>query len=324
LVAPLIAAGDVGCVEALQLSGLLCSLLKLDGINSRGSRDDMMADMLAVAKAEQQQSVATAVLTMLSSALGSSSSHTQRGSSHSSSHSSSNSSGSTSTSSRACTAALPWLALLGRYCCACAVLVQQWQVSLESDAQGISLKHIQWLMHRWVLAHTLQQLHLSLANVVQWLAAAGTMQQLIALGYQPQDMQQQLAGAAEALESLCEDLPTAEPLGGGGTTALLKEIQMQLHAASTVMACFAMPHACNNPACSNVSGPSEAQLVGGRSCICAGCRIARYCGRACQGAMWRQHKPVCKALAAAAAAAAAGGVAESPAEGSTVGSGAAQ
>jgi hypothetical protein len=209
------------------------------------------------------------------------------------------------------TAALPWLALLGRYCGTCAVVVQQWQVSMESDGQSSSLKHIKWLAaHRFILAQTLLQLHLSLASVVQWLEAAGPMQQLtVSFGYQPQGMQQQLAGASEALESLCKDWPTAEPFDGGGTAALLEGIQLQLQTAGRVLACFAVPHACNNPACSNVSGPSEAQLVGGRSCICAGCRIARYCGRACQRAMWRQHKPVCKALAAAAAAA--GGLAES-------------
>jgi hypothetical protein len=39
--------------------------------------------------------------------------------------------------------------------------------------------------------------------------------------------------------------------------------------------------------------------VGGRSCICAGCRTARYCSRDCQRQHWKQHKPGCKALAAA-------------------------
>jgi hypothetical protein len=88
-----------------------------------------------------------------------------------------------------------------------------------------------------------------------------------------------------------------------------------------VPVCFAISHVCNNPACSNVCGPSEALLVGSRSCVCAGCRTARYCGRACQRAAWRQHRPVCKALAAAAAAEAAasgdraaGAVRQSPAE----------
>ena len=84
----------------------------------------------------------------------------------------------------------------------------------------------------------------------------------------------------------------------------LTSMQQHLQVLGTALTSFAFPHACNNSACSSMSGPSEAQLVGGRSCVCAGCLTARYCGRACQRANWRQHKPVCKALAAAAAAAA--------------------
>ena len=83
--------------------------------------------------------------------------------------------------------------------------------------------------------------------------------------------------------------------------AVLTELQQHLQSLGGVLTSFAFPHACNNPACSNLSGPSEARLVGGRSCVCAGCLTARYCGRACQRANWRQHKPVCKGLAAAAA-----------------------
>jgi hypothetical protein len=136
-------------------------------------------------------------------------------------------------------------------------------------------------------------------------AVAGTVQQLTALGYQLQDMQHQLAEAAEVLQPLCSDLQTADMSIGGSIAAVLQAAHEQLLAASRVLACFAIPHACNNPACRNTYGPSEAQLAGGRSCICAGCRTARYCGRACQRAAWRQHKPICKALAVAAAAASA-------------------
>lgn len=71
------------------------------------------------------------------------------------------------------------------------------------------------------------------------------------------------------------------------------------------LASCAHRHACNNPACSNVSGPSEVGLVSGRSCTCSGCHVARYCGRPCQKKHCKQHKPVCKELAAAAEPAAA-------------------
>jgi hypothetical protein len=36
-----------------------------------------------------------------------------------------------------------------------------------------------------------------------------------------------------------------------------------------------MPWLCNNPRCSNLSVVSELQLVGGKACVCGGCRLAR-------------------------------------------------
>jgi hypothetical protein len=65
---------------------------------------------------------------------------------------------------------------------------------------------------------------------------------------------------------------------------------------------FAVPCMCNNPGCTSMAGLSELASVSGRSCVCGGCRVARYCGRACQRAVWKQHKPVCAALSAAAGA----------------------
>ena len=67
----------------------------------------------------------------------------------------------------------------------------------------------------------------------------------------------------------------------------------------------ALPHrfACNNPGCTNLAGASEAALVGGKGCICAGCRTARYCGAKCKLMHWPHHKPVCRRLKREAAAA---------------------
>jgi hypothetical protein len=61
---------------------------------------------------------------------------------------------------------------------------------------------------------------------------------------------------------------------------------------------FAVRHCCNNPRCVNTCGLSEKFIVCGSSCLCAGCKVARYCGKACQEACWTQgaHKPVCKML----------------------------
>jgi hypothetical protein len=289
LVGPIVEAGDVGSPSALQLFGLLCSLLKY--CSRRLSH--VPADT-AQQPADNDVNTAALVLlpvgvsTMVGTALGG------------------HSSGSSSAGSSAYTAALPWLVLLGRCCRLCADLAHYCRSSLGSANPPASYQPHQWAIHQHTLAYNLRHLQFSLSGVVQWLAAESTVQQLTALGYQPQDLQQQLAAAAEALPSLSNDLQVADQFtdGPAATTTVLQASQEQLQAAGRVLACFAIPHACNNPACANLAGPSESQLVGGRSCICAGCRTARYCGRACQRAAWRQHKPVCQALAAAATTAA--------------------
>jgi uroporphyrinogen-III synthase len=81
-------------------------------------------------------------------------------------------------------------------------------------------------------------------------------------------------------------------------------LAQQLRETGVLLSSIAVPHFCNNPDCHNLAGPSDTQLVSGRSCMCAGCVTARYCCRSCQKQHWKQHKPVCKALAAAAAGAA--------------------
>jgi hypothetical protein len=299
------AAGDVGSHSALQLFGLLCSLLKVcNSSYTPASTAQQPAAEGSTTTLGQQSSgsdvntaavllVQIGVSAMVGTALGD--------------HSSGSSNSSSNAGSSACITALPWLVLLGRCCRACAALMQHSHDRLKSDDAAFSIPSHDWAMHQQTIANTLQQLQSSLAGVMQWLAADSTVQQLTALGYQPHDMQQQLSPAADALPALSNDMQAADPFtdGHAAAVAALQAAQEQLLAAGRVLACFAIPHACNNPACANLAGPSEAQLVGGRSCIGAGCRTSRYCGRACQRAAWRRHKPVCKALAAVAAAAAA-------------------
>ena len=51
--------------------------------------------------------------------------------------------------------------------------------------QSEGLQPHQWEVQQETLATNMDELHSSLANVVQWLAADSTVQQLTALGYQP-------------------------------------------------------------------------------------------------------------------------------------------
>jgi hypothetical protein len=106
---------------------------------------------------------------------------------------------------------------------------------------------------------------------------------------------QQFRQQLEAL--LAAQQATREEVNDASLAALVQQLQ----ATGVMLSSIAVPHFCNNPGCVNISAPTEAQLVSGRSCICAGCRIARYCGRVCQRQAWPRHKPVCKALSAAAA-----------------------
>lgn len=85
--------------------------------------------------------------------------------------------------------------------------------------------------------------------------------------------------------------------------AAVAELAQQLHGWAEAAAAIPVPHFCNNPGCSTASGVSEVALVSGKSCMCGGCKVARYCSKGCQTKHWKVHKPACKALAAAATAA---------------------
>jgi hypothetical protein len=136
----------------------------------------------------------------------------------------------------------------------------------------------------WVGRVTSSATHAALAAAATAAAAAA--------GWASPTFKQQLEALSAAQQRLRQE---------GVTDASLAAVVQQLQVTGVMLSSIAVPLFCNNPACVNITGPTKVQLVSGRSCICTGCRTARYCGRGCQRQDWRQHKPVCKVLAAAAA-----------------------
>jgi hypothetical protein len=134
------------------------------------------------------------------------------------------------------------------------------------------------------------------ATVSEWVGgieAPAALAQLGAAGCAPQQLQQRLQALLSAQQGTQQNL----------TDASLAALVQQLQATGKRLSSIAVRHFCNNPACGNLSGLGEVQLVSGHGCMCARCRTARYCGRDCQRADWQQHNRVCKALAVAAATA---------------------
>ena len=161
LVAHFAAAGDISSPGALQLFGLLSSVLK--ACSSGSSPAVAAARMQAVGAASKGRQpvitvVGAAVCSMLSVALDKDLSAGQP-----------ESSSSTSEEGRdAYTAVLPWLVLLGRFCSACALLMQDWQGSRESSGASSSYQHPQrTVQESAAIVDSLLLLQDSMAGVVQ-------------------------------------------------------------------------------------------------------------------------------------------------------------
>ena len=82
----------------------------------------------------------------------------------------------------------------------------------------------------------------------------------------------------------------------GGHPVLEEKQQQQfikdvLGMVQVLMAAVPLPVGCNNPECENLEGASEAT----KACkVCTGCKIAKYCGSACQLGHWNVHMIACK------------------------------
>jgi hypothetical protein len=202
------------------------------------------------------------------------------------------------------TAVLPIVFLLGRCCMTWAELLQANSLLPQEQQEGTCSQQQQ--QQEEVISSRVEQqpqqgrgdnltsylgLDRVLSVVQQWLQAGSTCDQLAAAGYARQAVLQQLEQVPAAWRNL--------QLNPSDTAALLAAAQ-QLQCTGLALCSFAVPCMCNNPGCTSMAGLSELAAVSGRSCICAGCLVARYCGRACQRVAWKQHKPVCAALSAAA------------------------
>jgi hypothetical protein len=81
------------------------------------------------------------------------------------------------------------------------------------------------------------------------------------------------------------------------------QLHRQLHALGVLVSSLPISWGCNNPVCTNMQGPAEVGIVQGKGHKCKGCNTAHYCGKACQAQDCKQHKPMCRAIAAAGASA---------------------
>jgi hypothetical protein len=54
-----------------------------------------------------------------------------------------------------------------------------------------------------------------------------------------------------------------------------ESIEMLQGVGEAICSKVPVPWMCNNPGCTNMAGASELQLVGGKACVCGGCRVAR-------------------------------------------------
>jgi hypothetical protein len=71
-------------------------------------------------------------------------------------------------------------------------------------------------------------------------------------------------------------LSLTQALAGLMGSGYLHGLDVALHQAGVALCQqLPVPWCCNNPGCRVMVGGSELQLVGGKGCVCGGCRVAR-------------------------------------------------
>jgi hypothetical protein len=301
------AAAGPGSAEQQRLWSVLASMVKYCGCSGKASSKDACTSRCAV-----QHAVDVLLLGRWHTYL--------PGGNVDSFSSSSSSSPGTSSSPAAATghtaqALAAWLALGGRcLLLLSAELMQQLAVTPELMREAISMGHQaqQMLAAKAGLERApgttgcvrSDDMRL-LATLLGILQDSSMSAQLSAAGY---DVQTPL-GSLELAPVLASTPAPAETAGQHSVSSSIciglqhSLLIRHLQVAGACLNDMPFSWGCNNPACSNMTGPSELQLVKGKVHSCKGCRTARYCGRACQVAHWKQHKRACKALDVARCAA---------------------
>lgn len=209
--------------------------------------------------------------------------------------------------------ALPYVLLIGRSCLHWA---QQLQLELPlllqpnpNGAQwndfGHSLSFSTLLPNCDVSVPMLRGL---LTASMQCFAKPSVAQQLAASGVNPQRLTQAAAEAVAAqqqMEVAFVVISTGCSSDVGRFGAALHVLLERLRAVGVAFTSVPIRAVCNNPGCRCVSGPTELGIIAGRGHKCGGCKTAYFCSPDCLRQHWKQHQPVCKALAAATNAVAA-------------------
>jgi hypothetical protein len=222
---------------------------------------------------------------------------------------------------------LPWLGVLG--CCCLQWSQQLGRLPTDNPAAAAAAAHSQLppytkngvisilpthLRSVWGTAMEGMQgdkplVLLCLEAIVHWLAFEDNWPELEAHSC---GNVEGIASATMGCFSACQAVQDSVQQHPDAPVPLAGYVQ-KLSALGEALCSVAHKQSCNNPTCSNVLGPSELQLVKGRSNTCSGCRTARYCSPECMRRHWKQHRPICKGLERAAAAAAAAAAASATA-----------
>jgi hypothetical protein len=317
------AAAGFGSREQQQLFSLLCTLLKLGGALGPAEQTDAEEVRLAVALA----AASFAKLYAAQAAAGSAAAAAGDASADSTNSAGIRGRGEGEGKDHPPVATLlPWVVLFGRVCLQWAVQLQWRLQGIEGlpAAAGVVQEGVEQgtVMEKLGVQHTLDVFFTAradprggsllicvlLAAVAAPLQDSRVQEYLTSAGFEPGTLQVKLQATAAAAT-------TAKAAEGADSSELQRELVQQVRQLGMALTSLPISEVCSNPFClishdAAAAGPSELNLVKGSGKACSGCRVARYESKACQAKHWKQHKSVCKALAAAAAAKAAGVSAE--------------